>query len=154
MRRLIVLLGLMLLVGTVIAAPDPFYVDWGWTNPIRENLGDWTTPGGGVHPISYEDYTHDQYGNIYAPAVFPDGEPIPEDYVCPVHGTECPNDPRNIIVGTNQPVVTQTPRPVPTYSSADIQERLDYYGIQMPTYSGYKPSSIQQQILERLSQFL
>ncbi|HOP66366.1 MAG TPA: hypothetical protein PLM96_06030 [Methanoregulaceae archaeon] len=60
--------------------------------------GQWTTPDGGVHPVSYTQNTRDQFGNVYGPALFPDGTPIPNDYACPIHGPACPDDPRNTIL--------------------------------------------------------
>lgn len=76
------------------------------------------------------------------PAVytFPDGTPIPDDYVCPIHGVNCPDDPRPLedrpgyvktpsSVTQTQPSLTDLPdTSVPVnriYSRASSQSRSD-----------------------------
>ena len=46
---------------------------------------------------------------------FPDGTPIPEDYLCPVHGLYCPDDPRPLEARPGY--VSPTPAITPTLTS-------------------------------------
>jgi len=76
------------------------------------------------------------------PAVytFPDGTPIPDDYVCPIHGVNCPDDPRPLedrpgyvktpsSVTQTQPSLTDLPDTIVPidriYSRASSQSRSD-----------------------------
>ena len=46
---------------------------------------------------------------------FPDGTPVPDDYLCPVHGLYCPDDPRPLELrpGYVAPIPTIRPTPAP-----------------------------------------
>ncbi len=71
---------------------------------------------------------------------FPDGTPIPDDYICPVHGVNCPDDPRPLedrpgyvtlpsSVTQTQPSLTDLPDTIVPidriYSRASSKSRSD-----------------------------
>lgn len=93
-------------------------------------------------PVYRPGYTVDEYGDVYAPAYFADGTPIPADYVCPIHGENCPYDPRNRIVYR-----PPTPRPtrVP-HEFGSMEVRINNF-----VSGSSSPVSI---VTSRLSRFL
>jgi len=90
-------------------------------------------------------------GYVYA-NTFGNGTVIPEDYVDPVHGADSVSDPRNRVL--YRPWPTQALPPIPAREDAEIQERLDYYNIPIPTWSGSINNGVRITITDRLSQFL